>query len=297
VAEQQNLITMRDSKHDAHLLVFLDLIYKQRYYQADSVLQSNITPGEFSFLYFKGLLEVTKFKDFGDTAALTAAEKSWRKIIDSLKKNEKSGNQPPGNSISHGLYKGLTLMQLSYISSVRGQYLSSALHARGAAKLLKNQNQYVEAQCAVQVFKYYKSRLFKLLDWIPFIKVDEKSPRIFLEKNVQFSRYLSVLFTTPLIWMQFDAGLNRQGLKMTKNFLNKYPQHRLYRMIEADFHYKMGNYQEAARIFEAIKAEYLQIYQNSPDIKCIRINYLSTVGNLIRVYDKSGKVDLRDENA
>lgn len=289
--------TLTHPEADAVILKVLELIYQQHYSQAESLLSSVLEPDDPGYLYFHGLLHNTRFNDWGDTVSFSKAEKSWQQLLDLPEHFAKKERSRLKSDPLFVLYSGLTMMQLSYTASVRGMYFSSIMQARKAVKALKKQRHYIESQLAIKTFEYYKGQLFALLDWIPFVNPDLKSKRQFLHNHYQTSRYLSVLFGTPLIWMFFDAGEINQGLAMAQGFLEKHPQNRIYRLIEADFYYKLQDYQKAAHLFERVKGEYQEAYAKMGNHKCVKINYLCAVGNLVRVYAALGMASKQKENA
>lgn len=289
--------TMQETKYDNIILEFLDHLYRQKYKLAESILNRGLPRKEPGFFYFKGFLHCTIFNDYGDTSSLSLTRQYWEKLEKLLERYPKTADSTSKNSLPPDLYRGMTLMQLSYIASSRWHYLDAALKAKAGVKILQLQNQYLEAQCAIQIYEYYKNELMKKLNWLPFVDADNISSRKFLEKNYSRSHYLSVIFLTPLIWMQFDAGLYREGLQLARTFLKKYPENRIFRLMEADFYYKMGKYGQSAQIFEDVKAEYLKIYADFPEMKPIKINYLSAAGNLVRVYAAMGDKERQKKNA
>ncbi|MFC1584875.1 hypothetical protein ACFL5V_04955 [Fibrobacterota bacterium] len=288
---------MQEKKYHGAILEVLDLIYSQKYDLAESVLETKIPYSEPGHLYFKGLLYCTVFNDYGDTSSLSSAKRQWQKLKKMLEESKDYVKSGKKSTVHPDLYSGLVLIQLSYISSTRKQFLNAALQSKAAVKMLRHQNQYLEAQCANEIYRYYKGELLKLLDWLPFFKVDQDRSRKFLEKNFHRSPYLYAIFLTPLIWMQFDAGSYQQGLQLTRDFLKKYPENRIFRLMEADFYFKMKKYGKSAKIFEEVKQEYSQIYARNQNIKPVKINYLSASGNLLRVYAAMGNKKGQQENA
>jgi hypothetical protein len=286
---------MQEETHDQLIRDFLNCLYQQKYKTADSLLNRGFNGNEPGYLYFKGLLFCTVFNDYGDTSSLNHSKHYWEKLKESIEKEGNISNKK--SSVPLALYHGLTLMQISYISSVKYHFFNSILQARSGIKILKRQNHFLEAQCAVQIYEYYKNDLLKSLNWLPFFEVDKTKQRRFLEQNYSRSRYLAIIFLTPLIWMQFDEGKYQKGLDFTRSFLNKFPENRIYRLMEADFYYKMKKYAQSAEIFEDIKSEYLKIYSELNKKKCIKINYYCAAGNLVRVYDAMRNQEGKNRNA
>jgi len=293
----ENYFTLKEEKYDSLLVVFLDQLYLQKYSDAELTLKSSIPENFSGYLYFNGLFNCTVYNDLGDTAALAKAKRSWETLHLELKKKSKSSSFSSESEKKEALYFGLTLLQLSYVSTIYGKLLPAALHARDGMKILKKVPEYIEAQCASQTHEYYKKNLMKVFSWLPFVDTDRTKPRKFLENHYHKSRYLSPIFLTPLIWMKFDNGLYHEGLDLTRNFLKKYPDNRIFRLIEADFLYKLKEYEKAAAIFETIKLEYHQMYSHPSRDHFIQIGYLSAVGNLVRIYHDTKNKDGYIKNA
>jgi len=228
--------------------------------------------------YFRGLVWVNRYNDLGDTSALFHAQALW----DSL---DQAGNSP-------GLYLGLTELQLSYVAGVTRRKVTAARLGRKAVVRLEPFADKAEAEAALALYDYYKASLLKGVDWIPFVKADEEGPLSRLESAIPRSRYLQDILQTTLLWLYYDRGKYNAGLAIIDAFLARYPQNRLYRQIQADFRFRMGDVEAARKIHEALEREYLGLHQAYPAPGYLPIGYLSSVGNLAKIYASQKQPEL-----
>ncbi len=267
-------------------------IYQQDYLGADSIFSAGFPDKSISGLYFKGFLNIVVFDDIGDTLALGRAKGFFQQIE---RINLKGNYKDTLSSNSPELYLGLSYMQLSYIFSTNSEYLKSVLAARKGLKILKKHDLCLEAQCTRQIYQYYKKRLFSFLRWLPLVDINQQESREFLQEHYYQSNYFSNVLLLSYLWMLFDIGENQTGLNYIEEVLRVYPQSRIFNLIKADFLYKLHRYKESSKIFEAVKMEYQHLY-NDDNNSCVPINYLSAVGNLLRLYSDMGDTLKRNHN-
>ncbi|MBF0433333.1 MAG: tetratricopeptide repeat protein [Fibrobacteria bacterium] len=284
-----------EQKYHKQILAFVDSVSLQKYQSAKSILSRFPKKANFT-IFLSGLLSCTIFNDYGDTTELLKAEAYWEELHNKLE----TGKNPPSSykeTIPASLYHGLCRLQLGYIASIKKKQIKAVMHARSGVKMLRKHPGFYEAQCAVHTYEYYQKNLFSHFSWLPFVDTDKTVPRMYLKKNFAKSHYYQSVYLNPLIWFHFDAGLYEEGLKLTQDFLDKYPGNRIFTLIKADFLYKLGRYADAAKIFESTKKEYLHLYKTYPNRHYVPINYLSAVGNLVRVYASMENIQLQKENA
>ncbi len=278
----------------------LDLVgatYNQEYQKAEKILKDKIPSSSPCYKYFKGYIYISIFNDVGDTSKFYQAEKIWEQLKEELE-NRKSLKKPfPNHQMPAIYYLGLTEVQLSYTSKVKGKMLESALLAKSGIKKLKKYPKYAETQSVLAIYDFYKGLLLKYFDWLPFVDADYVSSMKRLRNIYHHSQYLEAVFLTSLIWMQFDLGSYDSGLKLTQKFLARYPQNRVYQSMEADFLFKLKQNKKAAQQFEALKEKYQNWYEENGESKNLKINYYCAVGNLVRIYHALGDKNKKLENS
>ncbi len=228
--------------------------------------------------FFRGVVRLAQFNDLGDTIALNHAYA----LFDSVQTSKQSSIQ----AFPKDLLVGLALMQQSYIHTIKGEQVKAFWLTQKGIKRLKKHPDYIEAQCTIHLYNYYKRAFAKYLKWLPFVNTDRTIHRQFLNNHFDKSNYFWTFYITPLIWFHFDIGDYKSGLTLAKSFLKRYPNHRPYRLIKADFLYKLKEYPKAQQEFERVLSEYETYYASHPSKPYITINLCNARGNLTRVnYD------------
>jgi hypothetical protein len=269
--------TLFEPADDSTLLAALDRLYRMDYAAADSILSS--LPDGPARGYFRGLVGINRFNDLGDTAALFAAERLWERID----RAEDTVNSVVRKQANYPLYRGLAELQLSYVASLTGGRIRAARLGRNAVGRLRPLSRFAEAEAALALYDYYKADLMKGVEWLPFVKADKEAPLKRLEAAIPRSRYLKEILQTSLQWIYYDLGRYDQGLKPINAFLARYPRNRPYRAMLADFRFRRGDLDSAARIHEGLAGEYLGLRGIYPPPAYLPLGYLSSVGNLAKI--------------
>ena len=290
---------------DSAVLLALGLMYRMEYDRADSSFMSALPAGSPGRTYFRGLNQFNRFNDRGDASSLSRAESLWSEVGAMEFRNSSSRSRIGSadfDSVNIALYRGLSTLQISYVANLTGHDLRAAHLGRKAAGQLRSLSDKAEAAAALALYDYYKAALLKGVDWIPFVKADAAGPLKRLEESLPKSRYLKEVLQTSLLWLYYDAGRYEEGLKMVDAFLVRFPTNRMYRQIQADFLYRRGvrkgntaDLLAARDLHEVLKQEYTAVMTACPLPSCIPIGYLSSVGNLAKIYGKLGSSDLRQK--
>lgn len=285
-----------EAADDPALIAALGLMYRMEYESADSAILSALPAGTPGRHYFRGLNQFNRFNDRGDVSALLRAESLWTEVGRMEYRNPSS--RASSDSVNFELYRGLSTLQLSYVAKITSHDMRAAHLGRKAAGQLRPLSDKAEAAAALALYDYYKAALLKGVDWLPFVKADISTPLKRLEASVPASRYLRDVLQTSLLWLYYDAGRYHEGLRLVNDFLVRFPDNRTYRQIRADFLYRRdgpGDVASARDLHEVLKKEYTALMAACPPPGCIPIGYLSSVGNLAKIYGKLGRADLRKE--
>ncbi len=269
--------------YDSLILRALDQLYQMEYTAADSLLST--LPEIPARSYFRGVVLANRFNDLGDTASLFKAEQLWDSI-------SQTSHSAPDSHTSSDFYLGLANMQLSYVASVTQQTLQATRLGRKAVNTLKPLANKAEAGAYLALYDYYKATVIKKVDWLPFVHSDQNGPVLRLQNAAQRSRYLKVFLQTTLLWLFYDTGRLDSGLNLIDAFLTHYPKNRLYRQIKADFLFRKGDLASARVLQEALQREYAAIRTSQAALACVPTGYLSSVGNLAKIYAKQNEQKL-----
>lgn len=292
--KDDNPLYLFDSAFDSQIIHVIESVNRMNYSEADSVLKS--IPISTTRIYFQGLVDLSRFNDLGDTAALWRAEGSWQKLIqgqDSLLQLKHHSKKL--DEINNGIFLGLSELQLSYIDNLKGEKLRSTRMGMKAISHLKLFPGIAEAIAAIALYNYYKADLLKGVNWVPFVHVDTLGPISQLETAIHHSRYLKNVFETSLLWLYYDQKKYAEGLIRINHFLDLYPQNRLYRQMKADFLFREGDSKNAKEIHESLYAEYARLKSASATVNFIPIGYLSSLGNLIKINHAENQTKLMSE--
>jgi len=264
----------------------MDHLYRMEYAAADSALAG--LPHGPARDYFRGLVEMNRFGDLGDTSALSRARSLW----ENLDRAHADPHVGFARAAHYPLYRGLSVLQLSYVAGIYGSSVRSAQLGRKAAGLLRPHIQNAEAEAALALYEYYKASLLKGVAWMPFVDADKAEPLRRLEAAVPRSRYLGEILQTSLLWLYYDAGRYRDGLARIEAFLARYPENRPYRQIRADFLYRQGALDSARAIHESLLREYRDLAAECPYPTCLPLGYLASVGNLAKIHATLNQTEL-----
>jgi tetratricopeptide (TPR) repeat protein len=265
-----------EPRHDSTILAAMDQIFRMDYAAADIALK-RIPDNAAAKPYFSGIVCMNRFQDLGDTSALQRAEFFWTQL-----NAEKSGAFPNENGARLDTYHGLALMQLSYISSLRGERFHSAKLAFSAHSQFDGSNM-AEARAGAALFEYYRGRL---LSSIPLVEPNLNVPMQRLQVAADSSRYLRDLLRSSLFWMRVDHGEADSALRIPDEFLKRYPRNRLARQMRGSGLFRAGKLSEARLIYEELLQEYALL--NLSTSKNLPLGYYKAAGNLARIYSGLG---------
>lgn len=214
----------------------------------------------------EGVVRISIYDDKGDTASLYQAGRSLEKCE------------------AEGLWDALRRFEIGYVLSETGHDLKGAMTTRSAAKSFEDSKE-LDARAFFAIYAYYVDKSFS---WVPF-KSDNRTQYLAVldSASMQSGRFWP-LFLTPLIWMHYDKEDFATGLNLAERGLARAPGNPVMLQIKADMLYRMKRYDEAAKIYEASAADYLNRTGAS-------IRYWCSVLNLIRIHDSAGRKDVAAE--
>ncbi len=277
---------LHDSLFDAMIIASLDKMYAMEYTMADTIL-AGLPQDSPAKPYFSGLVAMNRFADLGDTSALHKAEKHWESLI--------PGKGKPsfrGDSLQLHLYSGLAGLQISYAHTLRGSSIKAATVAWKARGELLPLSEFAEANAALALFEYYRTRFMEHLNFLPFLSSNASLPLQRLEQSTRESRYLKDLLQSSIFWIRFDRKEIAEALKIADDFLIRYPKNRLVKQMRGDALIRAGRWVEARKVYESLLADYQAMQSLSENRKNIPIGYFCSVGNLFRIYSGLGRKDL-----
>jgi hypothetical protein len=255
----------------------LDKMFLMDYPAAEAAILEGLSSSSPAQPYFAGTICLNRFLDWGDTAALTRAERYWEKLSP---RGSVSPAFKAADPAEVRLYRGLAGFQQSYAASLRGQRLRPATLALAARQQLAPLER-PEARASLMIYDYYRDRLVGKL---PFIDADA-FPVSDFTREAEASAGLRDMFLFSLFWIHVENGRLSPALRITEGFLERYPDHRLARELRGSALYRAGRHAEARAVFEKLREDYSGL-KRTPER--LPLGYYRAVGNLARVYQALG---------
>lgn len=288
------------------LFAFYGSFNAQKYPEktVDSLLQQGINQllvndYEKALTLFKKLSDVSPRLPFGDIySAVTLIIKSEDYLVQKDKdqiirliesSEEKAENLLEEdddfvwNIYTYALSKGLK----AYYYGLEKSYLKAFDGGIDALRLFekcleKNENFY-EALIAIGTYKYWKSIKLKPVLWMPFIKDEVKTGKVILEQNLDKTFYNKALAAYSLSWIYINEKEYTKAVNLSKSFLKKYPENRL-------FLWAFARALEETEPEEAIEA-YENILESLPEEGKTLNNKILILHKQAMIYDRLGKKD------
>ncbi len=263
----------------------LDAISLQQYSKAEGLftklVEKQLNPN--IALFFLSMVRLAQFDDLGDTSALHQTEESLDSLLKMISIHELIGLGGFQDSAAAQSFLGLVYLQHSYTLVALHHSLSAALAARKGNTLLSQNPGILEAKAYDLLFQYYKSQLLKGVSWLPFVAKTDPSQLAYLESVFRRSPYFSEALRLSLIWLYFDAGRYRDGLRLSEETLQKYPKNRVYSQIKADMLSKLGLNDSAAQLYLISLKDYQNLREQQLKPGNLPIRECSAIGNLVRI--------------
>jgi len=245
---------------------------------ADSVVRrfEGASRPEGQLLYATAALAA--FADLHDPARLESA----RDAISWLERSVDGKNDPRSRLIA-----ALGKSQESYLASLEGRNLASALAGRSAAsiaqELLDKGCTAPEAKGIVGGYLFWKSQ--SLGSFGRLFGGDQREKGVSLSGEAAESRSpFHEAFRTSLLWIRFERGEYPEALRLARAARAEWPADRLYRQAEGDVLFRMRRYQEALDTYRTSFLEYR-------GVEVIPANRLAAAGNLARIHAAMGRND------
>ncbi len=257
----------------------LDRLFQMDYPGAEEIILEGLPASSPARPYYAGTICLNRFLDWGDTAALTRAERYWQKI--SPRTDEGTGAFPGAEPSEVRLYRGLAGFQQSYAASLRGQRLRPATLAYAARQQLLPLSA-PEARATLILYDYYRDQI---LGKLPFVDAVD-FPLAEFQRAADASPTLRDMFLSSLFWIHVDKGRIEPALRIAEAFLERYPGNRLAREMHGSALYRGKRLMEARAEYENLREEYRGL-KKAPER--LPLGYYRAVGNLARIYAALGR--------
>jgi tetratricopeptide (TPR) repeat protein len=222
-------------------------------------------------------VDLAAFSDLHDPARLESARAS----LDKLSKLAR-GHDPHSR-----LILALARSQQSYLASLEGRNISSALWGRSAAsvaqELLDRGVESPELKGVLGGYLFWKSQSLGSLGRA--LGGDERTRGLAwtIQSAASESPFRDA-FRTSLLWIRFERGEYPEALRVARCARAEWPKNRLYRQAEGDVLFRMGRFQEALEVYRESFREYA-------GLETVPVNRLAAAGNLARIHAALGRTD------
>jgi hypothetical protein len=222
-------------------------------------------------------VDLAAFSDLHDPTRLESARAS----LERLAKIDR-GRDPRSR-----LILALARSQQSYLASLEGRGISSALSGRSAAslaqELLDRGVDSPELKGVVGGYLFWKSQSLGSLGRA--LGGDDRAKGLAWTAQAAVSESpFQDAFRTSLLWIRFERGEYPEALRVARSALAEWPRNRLYRQAEGDVLFRMGRFQEALDVYRGSFREYA-------GLEILPVNRLAAAGNLARIHAAMGRMD------
>jgi tetratricopeptide (TPR) repeat protein len=224
----------------------VDAAQKQEYQKADSIF-SLLPENHPSFYLFKVIAfqaRMTEEHDFSASETMYGLCDSTIATAGRMKRNE----------VLSLFYKGYGYGAMASYEEKIKSWTSSFYHGlKGYNYLrdcLKKDSSFYDAYTGIGFYYYWKGRVTRFLNWIPFVNDDREKGLQYLEIATAKGRYFSHVARYSLIWAYYAEKNYEKSLELTEEFLKQYPRNTIFFRTKADLIFKMEKWNEAARTYE-----------------------------------------------
>jgi hypothetical protein len=219
-----------DAKMHTLVLEGIDLTWREKYSQADSVLQCVVR--EFpdhpaGYVYQAG---VTLARAMDNEMEVDQAR--FDSLIDIGKRNANRMIDSGSDRIWGNFFLGTADGSDSYARVYRGDWfggtrrgLMSVSSFKDAAKM---DSTLCDAYAGVGAFYYWRSRKTEYFNWIPFVGDDRPEAFTLLTRSVEKGIYNRFTALSMLVAIYIDAGMYDKAIACCREGLNQYPENRTF---------------------------------------------------------------------
>lgn len=246
--------------------------------RADSIARGWESAREPEGQLLRATAALASFSDIHDPADLRTARAS----LDRLEKQLADRTDPRSR-----LLLAMGKSQESYLASLEGRSLASALAGRSAASiaqgLLDGGHVVPEAQGIVGGYLFWKSQSVGSVG--RFFAGDQRARGVALSQVAAEARSpFREAFRTSLLWIRFEQGDFAEALKIARSARADWPQDRPYHQAEGDVLFRMGRHQDALDVYRSSFLEYR-------GVEVLPVNRMAAAGNLARIHASMGRTD------
>lgn len=249
-----------------------------QYRAADSFARTWSGGSRSDELLMTATVALSAFSDLHNPARLEDARKALGQLSDLTRKRSDPRSR---------LIEAMALSQESYLASLEGRSLASALKGRAAASgardLLDQGWNSPELRGIVGGYLFWKSQSLGVFGRV--IGGDHREEGLVWTQQAAASRSpFREAFRTSLLWIRFERAEYAEALRVVREARAAWPENRLYRQAEGDVLFRLNRLPEALDTYRQSFREYI-------GIETLPVGRLSAAGNLARIHAAMGHAD------
>ncbi len=227
-----------------------------QYAQADSLLDLFIkeNPEHPAGYFFKAACLQSKMMDY---ERYDETEKFVSLLQKAIRKADAALNSASQEQKTEMMFfKASALSYLAFQQGKEKHYLRAiergirAMHLLN--KIVKIDPGFYDAYLGIGTFKFWRSQLTKLLNWLPMVSDERETGLKMVELAIEKSVYSRYAAMNGIVWMLLEADKPREALKWAETGLREFPGSRFFLWGAAKSAFAMKNFTLAKTYFEQI---------------------------------------------
>ena len=254
VAPAASQARLPDAKMHSLILEGIDLTWREKYSQADSVFQRVIRefpehPAGYLYQAGVGLARAMDNEMEVDIAQFDS-------LIDIGKRKANSLIESGSDRMWWHFFLGTADGSDSYARVYRGDWFGGT--RKGFASIssfkdaVKLDSTLCDAYAGIGAFYYWRSRKTEFFNWIPFVGDDRSEAFALLKKSVDKGVYNRYTALSMLVAIYTDAGMYEKAMTCSREGLKQYPDSRAFLWGLATACHKAEMWSEAAAAYQRL---------------------------------------------
>jgi tetratricopeptide (TPR) repeat protein len=243
----------------------IDLILRQEYASADSVLRNAIVKypdHPAGYLFLIGLLQAKAldYEELLDPYQLRPLFEEAQKKIDTILRAD------PDDAWGN-FFQGTLHLYDSFLRVQRGEWFGVVSKALASAaslrKALEADSTLVDAYAGLGTYLYWKSRKIEFLHWLPFVSDDREEAIAMLERCASGSVYNTYVAMNSLINIFLEEKRYHEAIRFAEMALASYPTNRSFLWGKATALDRMGIPDQATSAYTRLLEQILSDHREN----------------------------------
>ncbi|MCG8605701.1 hypothetical protein MJD09_11980, partial [bacterium] len=220
-------------------------------------------------------------------------EAEFLSLIDSAIELSRARIQTYGDDAWAYFFLGSAYGYLAFYRAKQNNFVESFQNGRKCVEALEAalslNNELHDVYLALGNYKYYRSKLSRHLNWLPFVNDDRQEAIQMLRKAISNGRYSKYSAINSFCWIAIEEENYEEGWAVIKMALDEFPESRVFLWCAAKLAVKLQRWKDAESYYLKILAALTE------KGKLSAYNELICRKNLFYVYQKLQKEQLAEE--